>query len=115
MEREYELIRIFIGEGDKFRHKPLYEAIVQKARKQGLAGATVVRGLMGFGKNSKLRTSKVLCLSLDLPLVVEIIDESEKIAEFLPRLDKMIKQGLVTSEKVKVLINRHNGASQNSI
>ncbi len=106
---EFELLKIFIGEGHKHGHQPLYEAIVLEARKRGLSGATVTRGIMGFGKNSQLRTSKVLCLSLDLPLTIEIIDEKEKISKFLPILDPMIKQGLVTSEKIDVLINRHNG------
>ncbi len=114
MQKEYELVRIFIGEGDKHGHLPLYEAIVQEARSRGLAGATVIRGIIGFGKNSKLRTTKILCLSLDLPILVEIIDESKKLAKFLPDLNKMIKQGLVTSEKVTVLINRHNGGYQKS-
>lgn len=110
-QSEYEMIRIYIGESHKHGARPLYEAIVLEARKNGLAGATVVRGIMGFGKNSKLRTSKVLRLSLDLPLIIEIIDEAEKIAAFLPTLDKMVYQGLVTSEKITVCINRHNGGA----
>ena len=97
------LLRIFIGESDSFNHKPLYEAIVLKAREAGLAGATVLRGVMGFGKNSILHTAKILRLSEDLPMVVEIVDSKEKVEDFLPLLDEMIKDGLVTVEKVRVI------------
>jgi hypothetical protein len=97
------LLRIFIGESDRWEHKPLYEAIVLKAREMHLAGATVLRGQMGFGKASRLHTTKILRLSMDLPLVIEIVDSEEKINAFLPTLDKMIGGGLVTLEKVKVL------------
>jgi len=97
------LLRIFIGESDRWEHKPLYEAIVLKARELHLAGATVLRGPMGFGKNSRLHTAKILNLSTDLPLVIEIVDSEAKINAFLPELDKMIGGGLVTLEKVKVL------------
>ena len=97
------LLRIFIGESDRWEHKPLYEAIVLKAREMHLAGATVLRGPMGFGKSSRLHTAKILRLSLDLPLVIEIVDSEEKINSFLPELDKMIQGGLVTLEKVKVI------------
>ncbi|MDQ5844352.1 MAG: DUF190 domain-containing protein [Acidobacteriota bacterium] len=97
------LLRIFIGESDSFNHKPLYEAIVLKARQSGLAGATVLRGVMGFGKNSILHTAKILRLSEDLPMVVEIVDSKEKVEAFLPFLDEMIKDGLVTVEKVRVI------------
>jgi len=97
------LLRIFIGESDKWQHKPLYEAIVLKAREMHLAGATVLRGQMGFGKTSHLHTTKILRLSLDLPLVIEIVDSEEKINTFLPALDEMMGGGLVTLEKVKVL------------
>src|SRR5689334_24894808 len=97
------LLRIFIGESDRWQHKPLYEAIVLKARELHLAGATVLRGPMGFGKSSRLHTAKILRLSMDLPLVIEIVDSNEKIQSFLPELDKMIGGGLVTLEKVKVL------------
>src|SRR4051794_28810579 len=96
-------LRIFIGESDHWQHRPLYEAIVLKAREAQLAGATVQRGLMGFGKSSRLHTAKILRLSMDLPLVIEIIDSEEKINAFLPALDEMIGGGLVTLEKVKVL------------
>jgi PII-like signaling protein len=97
------LLRIFIGESDRWERKPLYEAIVLAARTAHLAGATVLRGPMGFGKSSRLHTSKILRLSVDLPLVIEIVDSEEKINAFLPTLDTMIGGGLVTLEKVKVL------------
>ena len=97
------LLRVFIGEGDKFGHRPLYEEIVLKAREEGLAGATVLRGLMGFGHNSVLHTAKVLRLSEDLPMVIEIVDTLEKIERFVPLLDSMMPEGLVTLEKVKVI------------
>ena len=97
------LLRIFIGESDRWEHKPLYEAIVLKARELHLAGATVLRGPMGFGKNSRLHTAKILNLSTDLPLVIEIVDSEANIDAFLPVLDKMITGGLVTMEKVKIL------------
>jgi len=97
------LLRIFIGESDMVGHKPLYEVIVLKAREAGLAGATVLRGVMGFGKNSVLHTAKILRLSEDLPMVVEIVDSREKIDAFLPVLEALIEDGLVTLERVKVL------------
>src|SRR6202051_347134 len=97
------LLRIFMGENDRFDHAPLYEAIVLKAREMHLAGATVLRGPMGFGHSSRLHTSKILRLSEDLPLVIEIVDEETKIDIFLPVLDSMMGSGLVTIEKVKVL------------
>ena len=97
------LLRIFIGESDRWNHQPLYEAIVLKARELHLAGATVLRGPMGFGKSSRLHTTKILRLSMDLPLVIEIVDSEEKIQTFLPILDKMLAGGLLTLEKVKVM------------
>lgn len=100
---EAVLLRIFIGESDRWEHQPLYEAIVLKAREAHLAGATVLRGPMGFGKSSRLHTAKILRLSDDLPLVIEIVDSEEKVNSFLPVLDKMISGGLVTLEKVKVI------------
>ena len=105
---EAVLLRIFIGESDRWHHQPLYEAIVLKARERHLAGATVLRGPMGFGKSSRLHTAKILRLSMDLPLVIEIVDAEEKINEFLPVLDGMIGGGLVTVEKVKVIEYRGN-------
>jgi len=104
------MLRIFIGESDRWDHRPLYEAIVLKAREVHLGGATVLRGPMGFGKTSRLHTAKILELSLDLPLVIEIVDSEEKINAFLPELDKMISGGLVTLEKVKVL--HYRGAAK---
>jgi len=97
------LLRVFVGESDKHGHIPLYEAIVQTARKAGLAGATVLRGLMGYGRHSVVHTSKILRLSEDLPMVVEIVDSLQKIEAFLPTLDAMIRDGLVTLEKVRVI------------
>lgn len=101
--QEAMLLRIFIGESDRWEHRPLYEAIVLKARELHLAGATVLRGPMGFGKASRVHTAKILRLSMDLPLVIEIVDSEEKINSFLPVLDGMVGGGLVTLEKVKVL------------
>ncbi len=106
---EAMLLRIFIGETDRWQHKPLYEAIVLKARELHLAGATVLRGAMGFGKSSRLHTAKILRLSLDLPLVIEIVDSEEKINSFLPSLDQMLSGGLVTLEKIRVLHYRAGG------
>jgi PII-like signaling protein len=97
------LLRIFIGEDDKFGGSPLHEAIVLKARETHLAGATVLRGPMGFGASSRLHTTKILRLSEDLPLVIEIVDSEDKINGFLPMLDEMMTSGLVTLEKVQVL------------
>ena len=97
------LLRIFCGEEDRCEGQPLYEAIVLKARENGLAGATVLRGVMGYGKHSILHTAKILRLSEDLPMVVEIVDSADKVNAFLPVLEQMIKDGLVTLERVKVL------------
>jgi uncharacterized protein len=97
------LLRIFFGEDDRFEHQPLYEAIVQKARSMPLAGATVLRGSIGFGHSSRLHTARILRLSFDLPVVVEIVDTEVKINEFLPVLDGMMTSGLITLEKVQVL------------
>ena len=97
------LLRIFIGEGDKWHGQPLYEAIVLKARELHLAGATVLRGPMGFGAHSRLHTAKVLRLSEDLPIVIEIVDSREKIDELLPHIDDLVKEGLITLERVQVI------------
>jgi len=97
------LLRIFIGESDKHGHIPLYEAIVLKARESGLAGATVLRGVMGFGRHSIMHTAKILRLSEDLPLIIEIVDSLGKIEAFLPILDGMVPEGLVTLEQVRVI------------
>jgi PII-like signaling protein len=101
--QEAVLLRIYIGESDRWEHKPLYEAIVLKARELHLAGATVLRGPMGFGQASRLHTAKILRLSMDLPLVIEIVDSEEKINSFLPTLDAMLGGGLVTLEPVKII------------
>lgn len=108
LPHEAMLLRIFIGESDRWQHQPLHEAIVLKARELHLAGATVLRGPMGFGKSSRLHTAKILRLSMDLPLVIEIVDAEEKINAFLPVLDEMLKGGLVTLEKVRVIDYRAN-------
>lgn len=104
--RDAVLLRVFLGESDRWKQQPLYEAIVLKAREHHLAGATVLRGPMGFGKSSRLHTTKILRLSMDLPLVIEIVDTNEKIQAFLPVLDGMMQGGLVTIEKVTVLDDR---------
>jgi len=106
------LLRIFIGEDDRFDGKPLYEAIVLRAREQGLAGATVLRGPMGFGHSSRLHTAKILRLSEDLPVVVEIVDKEENITAFLPVLDRMVAGGLISLEEVRIL---RYGSDQNEI
>ncbi len=105
---EAYLLRIFVGESDKIDGKPLYEVVVQEARKRGMAGATVLRGYLGFGAHSRIHTAKVLRLSEDLPIVVEIVDEEAKIEAFLPDLDQLIGEGLITLEKVRVIAYRHN-------
>jgi PII-like signaling protein len=107
---EAELLRIFIGEADKFEGKPLYEVIASLARQKGMAGATVIRGLMGFGAHSRMHTAKILRLAEDLPIIIEIVDEPEKIEALLPELDKMITEGLVTLEKIRVIAYRYNSA-----
>jgi PII-like signaling protein len=111
LEGEGTLLRIFIGELDKWHHEPLYEAIVLRARERGLAGATVLRGPMGFGAHSRLHTAKILRLSEDLPVIIEIVDKEEKIQAFLPELDTMISDGLVTLEKVRVITYRAKPAT----
>jgi hypothetical protein len=103
-----KLLRIFIGESDRWHHQPLYEAIVLKARELGLAGATVLRGPMGFGAKSHLHTSKILRLSMDLPIIIEIIDSEENVHKMIPLLDEMVQDGLVTLEDVRVLKYRAN-------
>jgi len=105
---EASLLRIFIGESDKSDGKPLYEVIVREARRRGLAGATVLRGFLGFGAASRIHTAKILRLSEDLPIVVEIVDAPEKIDAFLPDLDRLIGEGLVTLEKVRIISYRYD-------
>ena len=101
--RDAVLLRVFFGEDDRFQNRPLHEAIVLKAREMQLGGATVLRGHIGFGHSSHIHTSKILRLSEDLPVIVEIVDAKEKIDAFLPVLDEMMSSGLVTIEKVQVL------------
>ncbi len=103
------LLRVFIGESDKFEHKPLYEAIVQKARSLGLAGATVLRGTEGFGARSVVHRSQLLEMSTDLPIVIEIVDTEDKIKLLLPHLETMVQEGMITMEYVLVLMYRHEG------
>jgi PII-like signaling protein len=103
LPRDALMLRIFLGEDDQFEGRPLYEAIVLTARENHLAGATVLRGPMGFGQSSRLHTTKILRLSEDLPMIIEIVDSEDKIKAFLPTLDAMMSSGLVTLEKVQVL------------
>jgi PII-like signaling protein len=100
---EGQLIRIFIGESDRWKGRPLYEAIILKAREMGIAGATMLRGLMGYGANSRIHTAKILRLSEDLPIVVEIVDAPEKISALLPVIEEMVGDGLITLENVRVV------------
>ena len=97
------LLRIFIGESDRYHHRPLYEAIVVKAREMHMAGATVLRGPMGFGASSRIHTAKIIQLSMDLPIVIETVDTEEKLNSFLPVLDEMMSGGLITLEKARVI------------
>jgi uncharacterized protein len=106
LEGDGILVRIFIGDSDRHEGMPLYEAVVQKAREKGLAGATVFRGFEGFGAHSLVHTSRILRLSEDLPILIEIVDKKEKIDAFLPELDALIPEGLVTLEKVQVILYR---------
>ena len=101
-----KLLRVFVGEADRWHGRPLYEAIVEEARKRGLAGATAWKGFMGFGAHSRLHTTKILRLSEDLPVVIEIVDAAEKIEAFLPDLDPMVREGLVTLERAEVILYR---------
>ena len=104
--REGQLLRVFVGESDRWEGRPLFEAIVQEARRLGLAGATVFRGFEGFGARSRIHTSRILRLSEDLPILVEIVDAEDKIQSFLPVLDGMVQEGLVTIEKATVIFYR---------
>jgi hypothetical protein len=101
-----QLLRIFIGESDQWEGQPLYEALILKAREMNLAGATMVRGLMGYGASSRIHTAKILRLSEDLPVVIEIVDSAEKVSSFLPLLEEMVSEGLVTLENVRVIYYR---------
>ncbi|MFV2062039.1 MAG: DUF190 domain-containing protein [Chloroflexota bacterium] len=100
------LVRIYVGESDKFQGRPLYQAIVEFLRERGLAGTTVLRGIEGFGRNARLHTTRILRLSEDLPILIEVVDEEEKIRAVLPELDGMVSEGLITLEKVEVIAYR---------
>jgi uncharacterized protein len=108
LPEEGMLLRIFIGESDRHQGKPLYEQIVLKARELNLAGATVTRGVMGFGADSRMHTAKILRLSEDLPMVIELVDTEEKLNLLLPFLDETVEEGLITLEKVRVVKYRHS-------
>ena len=113
MPKNAERLRIFTGERDTHQGRALHEVIVERARAAGLAGATVLQGIMGFGANSRVHTTKILRLSEDLPLLIEIVDAPEKIEAFLPELEELIQEGLVTLEPVNVLCYRHsNGVEE---
>lgn len=111
IEGEGQLLRIFIGESDRWHGAPLYEAIVRRAREEGLAGATVLRGMEGFGAHSRIHTAKILRLSADLPIVIEIADRPERIEAFLPLLDEMVREGMMTLEKVHIIAYRAGGGA----
>ncbi len=106
LEGDGKLLRIFIGESDKHGRKPLYQAIVEMLREEGMAGATVLRGVEGFGANSHLHTARILRLSEDLPIVIEVADTAEKIEAIMPKLDEMVTDGMVTLERVEVVTYR---------
>lgn len=106
-----KLLRIFIGESDLYHHKPLYDAIIQRAREEGLAGATVLRGIEGFGKRSHLHTTRILRLSEDLPIVIEIVDREDRVNAFLPIVEEMVGDGLITMENVQVIAYRADETS----
>jgi uncharacterized protein len=106
LEGEGKLLRLFIGESDTWHGKPLYQAIVERVRKEGLAGATVIRGIEGFGADSHLHTSRILRLSEDLPVVIEIVDTPERIDRVVPILDEMVGEGMLTLERVQVVSYR---------
>ena len=106
LEGEGKLLRIFIGESDKHGRKPLYQAIVEMLREEGMAGATVLRGIEGFGANSHLHTARILRLSEDLPIVIEVADTAERIEAVMPKIDELVSEGLVTLERVEVVTYR---------
>jgi hypothetical protein len=106
IEGQGQLLRIFVGESDTWHGKPLYQAIVERVRGEGLAGATVLRGIEGFGADSRIHTSRILRLSEDLPVVIEIVDTEERIARVLPLLDEMVTEGMVTLERVEIIAYR---------
>ncbi len=108
IEGEGQLLRVFVDETDRWEGLPLYEAILRLARERGLAGATVLRGMAGFGAHSRIHTTKILRLSEDLPVVVEIVDKAERIQTILPDLDRMVAEGLITLERVHIIAYRHS-------
>jgi PII-like signaling protein len=103
LPEECMLVRIFLGEGDEYNHRPLYKTIVLRARELQLAGATVLRGRMGFGHSRRLHNASILQLSYDLPMILEIVDTPEKIEAFLPELKKMMRNGLITTERAQII------------
>jgi uncharacterized protein len=109
LPRDGKLLRIFVGESDKHEGQPLYEWIVRRAKEEGLAGATVLRGLLGYGAHSRIHTAKILRLSADLPVVIEIVDTEARIESFLPLIDDVITEGLTTVERVEVRLYRSGG------
>ena len=119
LKGEAKLLRIILGEADKLKHTALYESIIREARSQGLAGATAWRGLMGFGPTSRIRTARVLDLSTDLPVIVEIVDQEEKIDRFLPKLHELFESaqcgGLITIEKVEIIKYTHGKQDKNPV
>jgi hypothetical protein len=111
IEGEGKLLRLFVGESDTWHGKPLYQAIVERVREQGLAGATVIRGIEGFGADSRIHTSRILRLSEDLPVVIEIVDTAERIDKIVPLLDEMVTEGLLTLERVQIVAYRSSSGS----
>ena len=114
LEGKGKLLRIFIGESDTWHGKPLYQAIIERARERDLAGATVIRGIEGFGAESHLHTARILRLSEDLPILIEIVDTEQKVSEFLPSVDEMVTEGLLTMETVEVVAYRAKGTPPRS-
>ena len=112
IEGEGKLLRVFVGESDRWHGRPLYQAIVERVREEGLAGATVLRGIEGFGADSRLHTARILRLSEDLPVVIEIVDSAEQIERILPVLDEMVGEGMVTVERVEVIAYRGGGPAE---
>jgi uncharacterized protein len=109
--RQSVLLRIFIGESDRWHGKSLYSALVEEAKAEGLAGATVVQGIMGYGAHSRIHSARLVDISPDLPIVVELVDDEERIQSFLPKVEAMVAEGLVTLERVSVVLYRHRQAN----
>ena len=110
IEGEGELLRVFVGESDQWEGKPLYMAIVERVKQEGLAGCTVIRGIEGFGAHSRIHTARILRLSEDLPVLIEIADQSDRIQKIIPILDKMVDEGLITLEKIHIIKYKHGAA-----